>query len=332
MEVVRLLKRSFAAAAITTAALGAASAAYQTWGSVRDRRRYPPPGRMVDVDGRRIHLWTAGDRAPTVVIIPALGESSVDFAILLPALVKETRTVIFDRAGLGWSDPVWNPIAQLNAADDLHTALHRAGIEPPYILAGHSMGGYIVHLFAAEHPEEVAGIVFIDSSHPDQHRRFPNYHWGTLKHAAMRRAKWFGLRRLARDLGLAEEPSSLVPPEYAEVAVALSLSDRRRRTSWWELALRAQIGSAVSRRSGPLGDIPVTVLTCSEVDPTAKTPQQLTACRKHFRTWYPLQVDLANLSTDSKHVVAENAGHYIHHDQPELVVEAILDLVRRART
>ncbi|WP_433516497.1 alpha/beta fold hydrolase [Nonomuraea sp. CA-143628] len=325
-----ILKRSLVAGAITAATLGLASATYQAWGSARDRRRFPPPGQMVDVSGRRIHLWTAGTDSPTVVLIPALGEPSLDFAPLLPQLSEETTTVIFDRAGLGWSEPIWKPMAQLGAADDLHTALHRAGIVPPYILAGHSMGGFIIRLFAAAYPEEMAGAVFIDSSHPSQHK-LPGYHWWTVRYASLRRARWYGLRRLAVQFGIADLDVSWYPQEYADVGVALKLGDRQRRASWWELALRAQIGAQVRCRTGPLGDVPVTVLTCSEAGPDTATQKEIAYYREHFRTWYPLQADLAALSTDSKHVVVENAGHYIHHDQPELVVEAILDMVRRVR-
>ncbi|MFD1547734.1 alpha/beta fold hydrolase [Nonomuraea guangzhouensis] len=328
----RLLRRALAAVTLTTAAAGIASAAYQTWGSQRDRRRYPPPGRMVDIGGRRIHLWEAGEGSPTVVIVPALGEPCLDFAPLLPDLASETATVVFDRAGLGWSDPAWSPMAHVDAAGDLHTALHRAGIEPPYILAGHSMGGWVLRLFASAYPDEVAGMVFIDSSHPDQADRIRGYHWRTLKYAMMRRSKWYGVRRLLVDLGVASSPSYDGPAEYADARVALEFGDRQRRTSWWELALRVQIGAAVSRRAGTLGDIPVTVLTCSEDNPDATTEKERAYARWHFGVWYPLQADLASLSTDSKHIVAENAGHYIHHDQPELVVDAILDLVRRTRT
>ncbi|MFC7582703.1 alpha/beta fold hydrolase [Nonomuraea antimicrobica] len=326
----RLLTRSLAAVAVTAGALGLASAAYQTWGSTRDRRRYPPPGRMIDVGGRRIHLWIEGAGDPAVVVVPALGESCLDFAALLPALAAETRTVVFDRAGLGWSDPVRKPMAQLDAADDLRTALHQAGVEPPYVLVGHSMGGYVLRLFAAAYPGEVAGLVFVDSSHPEQHR-IPGYHWKTVRYAAARRARWFGVRRLLVDLGLPSPRSSAVPAEYAAAWTALRLGDRQRRTSWWELALRAQIAAAVGERTGPLGSTPVTVLTCSKNDPYATTRKERALLRQHLQSWYPLQADLAALSTDSKHVVARRAGHYIHHHEPELVVEAILDMVRRVR-
>ncbi|MFI7468655.1 alpha/beta fold hydrolase [Nonomuraea sp. NPDC049646] len=323
------IRRSLAAAT-AAAGLGLASAAYQTWGSARDRRRYQPPGRLVDIGGRRIHLWTEGEGGPAVVLVPALGETTYDLAPLLPELAQETTAVIFDRAGLGYSDPVWNPMALMDAADDLHQALHRAGIDPPFILVGHSIGGFIVRLFATSYPNEVSGIVLIDSSHPDQ-VRIPGYHWRTVKYGARRRLQWFGVRRLAVELGFKDLRSAWWPSEYADAAVAQLLADRRRRTSWWEWALRAQLGAAVRRRTGALGDIPLTVLTCSEVGPDATTPEEVAHQRGHFRDWYPLQQDLAALSTDSKHVVAENASHYIHHDQPELVVDAILDLARRAR-
>lgn len=326
-----LLKRSLAVAAATTAGLGLASAAYQTWGSARDRRRYLPPGRLIDVGGRRIHLWIEGEGGPAVVLIPALGETTFDFAPLLPELALETTAVVFDRAGLGYSDPVRHPMALLHAADDLRTALHRAGVAPPYILAGHSIGGFIVHLFAASYPGEVAGIVLIDASHPGQDR-IPGYHWRTVKHGVLRRLQWYGARRLAVELGLEDMRSAWWPPEHADAAVAQLLADRRRRASWWELALRAQLGAAVRRRTGPLGDIPLTVLTCSEVGPDATTPEEVAHQRRHFKDWLPLQRDMAALSTDSKHVIAEKASHYLHYDQPELVVEALLDLVRRGRT
>ncbi|MGA4992974.1 alpha/beta fold hydrolase [Nonomuraea bangladeshensis] len=158
---------------------------------------------MVDIGDRRIHLWVEGEGRPPVVLIPALGDSSTELAVLLPKLAEETTTVVFDRAGLGWSDPVWNPLAHLDAAHDLHEALHRAGIAPPYVLAGHSLGGFVVYMFAA-YRDEVAGVVLLDASHPEQHRRLPGYHNYTIRNAARRRVRWFGLRRLARDVGLAD--------------------------------------------------------------------------------------------------------------------------------
>jgi pimeloyl-ACP methyl ester carboxylesterase len=148
----------------------------------------------------------------------------------------------------------------------------------------------------------------------------------------MRRSKWYGVRRLLVDLGVAAPPSYSVPAEYAEVRAALGFGDRQRLAAWWELALRAQIGAAVRNRAGSLGDIPVTVLTCSRDSPDASTEKERAYMRQHFEVWYPLQADLAAMSADSKHIVAERAGHYIHHRHPELVVESILDLVRRART
>lgn len=317
-----MFTRSLTAAAITATTLAMASAMYQTWGSVRDRRRFPPPGHMMDVGGRRVHLWIEGEGGPAVVLVPGCGDSSINFATLLPSLARETKTVIFDRAGLGWSDAVWKPMAQLDAADDLRAALHQAGIDPPYVLVGHSMGGYIVRMFAAGYPDEVAGIVLVDSSHPAQHTTLPAYHWRTVKWAVLGRTQWFGIRRLFRDLGISRVDAGRVPSEFARAAVAFDLNDRQRRTAWWEAALRTPIALQVSRRSRSLGAIPLTVLTRAPGNAEASVP---------FEAWYKLQEDLATLSTNSKHVVAARAGHYIHHDEPELVTEAICDMVRRGR-
>ncbi|MFI6504936.1 alpha/beta fold hydrolase [Nonomuraea typhae] len=310
-----LLKRSIAALGLTALA----SAGYQIWSSRQDRRRYPPPGRLVDVGGRRIHLLEAGSGAPTVVIVPALGTSSVEYAPLLPAVGREAATVVFDRAGLGWSDPVrLRPLALLDAAADLHTVLAMAGYGPPYILVGHSMGGYVVRLFAAAHPDEVAGVVLVDSSHHDQASRYPDYHWKTVKAAAVDLARPYGVWRMAIAMGLADGPGHLV------------LGSRPRATSWWENALRARIGFEVGRRAPTLGDIPLTVVTCSERNPDNATPRQAADFSRHYRIWYPLQRDLLRLSSTSRHVVAENAGHYVHRSRPDVVARAILDHVKGA--
>lgn len=336
MEVVPNLRRSLAALTFAAAAVGLASAAYQMRGSRRDRHRLPPPGEMVDIGGRHIHLWWAGTGTPSIVIVPALGTASIDFAGLLPQLSQETTAVIFDRAGLGWSESAPGPAGLLAAHHDLHAALHRADIEPPYVLVGHSIGGYIVRRFAAAHPDEVAGVVLLDSSHHDQMHRLPGYPAKVYEYALRWRLRPYGFDRLASDLGIvdvrAKQAVRRYPAEYADAGVALAFSDRQRRTDVWEVLAWTRLAAETGRLAPSLGSIPLTVVSSSELSPDYVTPEQVDKRRADYKIWYPMQVELAGLSTDSKHVVAENAGHYVHRFQPELVAEAILDQVERARS
>jgi pimeloyl-ACP methyl ester carboxylesterase len=212
---------------------GLGSATYQLLGEARDRRRFPPPGELVDVGGRRVHLWRAGQGSPAVVVATSLGEPGHGWAEMQRRLAQHTTVVVYDRAGLGWSDPgPWPTAARV--VDDLHALLDATRIPPPYVLVGHSAGGLHVRLYAARHLEQVAGLVLVDSSHPDQPQRLRQRCGGWR---LSRPAYWLQVAKVAvRPLGLARLRDSLrtrsghgadtadprpgVPPELAEAAAA----------------------------------------------------------------------------------------------------------------
>jgi pimeloyl-ACP methyl ester carboxylesterase len=205
-------------------------------------------------------------------------------------------------------------------ADELRQGLAAAGIDPPYVLVGHSLGGVIARRFASRYPRDVAGMVLIDSSHEDQTRRF----WradGVWRPRAYR-AAWIALRRRARVLGvrrlmvmtghsrLNDEIASEVPPEFFDAARAVNLTAKHRRAVVREILLMIR-----SHGNPPgLGALPLTVLT---------------AARRDDETWMQMQDELASLSTHSKHVIADHGGHYLQKDNPALVSSAIRDLVQR---
>jgi pimeloyl-ACP methyl ester carboxylesterase len=130
----------------------------------RADQRYPMPGRLVDVGGHRLHIHTVGEGWPTVVLDAGLGESALTWAGIQPEIAKFSRVCSYDRAGMGWSDPGPQPRTYPRIAAELHTLLHNAGEKPPYVLVGHSAGGFTVRLFAQFHPDEVAGVVLVDPS------------------------------------------------------------------------------------------------------------------------------------------------------------------------
>ncbi len=312
----QLLVRSL----LLAAGAGAASAVGQRVAEARDRRRFPAPGRLVPVDGdRRLHLHEAGTGSPPVVIVPALSSTVLEWMHIVHELQGETRVCVYERAGTGWSDPprrFWRSTAQMAA--DLHALLAAAQVPPPYIMAGHSLGGVVARRFAADYPKLVSGLVLVDSSHENQAARLP---WrlgqgANLEYALRWQLRVLGAWRLAAARGLTRELDAElayeVPPEYVDAARAITLSARFRRTTVAELLLAARH----QHQPPNLGSLPLTVLTSA----TLALP-----------AWPQLQDELAALSTASEHVYAERAGHNIHLDEPEAVTSAIRDMITRCR-
>jgi pimeloyl-ACP methyl ester carboxylesterase len=208
-------------------------------------------------------------------------------------------------------------------ADELRRGLAGAGIDPPYLLAGHSLGGIIARRFAARYPRDVAGMVLIESSHEDQARRFRHADggwWRPRAHrmarvALRRRARVLGVRRLLVVTGhsqLNKEIEDEVPAEFAGAARAVFLTAKHRRAVVREMLLMTR-----SHGDPPgLGALPLTVLT---------------AARRDDETWMQMQDELASLSTQSEHVIADHGGHYLQKENPALVSSEIRGLVQRIR-
>ena len=143
-----------------------AGAMYQATGTWWDHRRFPPPGRLVPFNKRRMHIHVIGEGAPTVVFESGMGASCLSWTQIQPEVARFTRAVSYDRAGHGWSDPAREPRTAQQLAQELHTLLGAAGVPGPYVLVGHSFGGYVNMAFAQLYRENVAGIVLVDSIHP----------------------------------------------------------------------------------------------------------------------------------------------------------------------
>lgn len=271
-----------------------------------------------------MHILTEGDGSPAVVIVPALASNVLEWVRIQRAAASETMVVVYDRAGIGWSDSAPGPLTLDAMADDLHALLKSSGIRPPVIIAGHSMGGLVARAFMSRYPGEVAGMLLIDSSHEDQVRRLgPRSGSRSALRAARRQARILGARRLAASAGLLAETSParlarLTVPEYASASRAVTLSSKQRRITVRELVL-------LSRSHGQpldLGSLPLTVLT-------AASPH-----RREWSEWPPwaaLQDELAALSDDAVHIAALNADHNVHLDDPGVVIREIRELLRRCR-
>jgi hypothetical protein len=147
-------------------AVAAIGGTYQTLGAAADAKAYPMPGQLVDVGGHRLHIHCTGSGSPTVILEPGQGGASSDSGWVAPALARDSTVCVYDRAGRGWSDPADAPQDATRIAAGLHTLLERAQVPGPYVLAGHSSGGLYVQTFAANYPDQVAGLVLLDSTAP----------------------------------------------------------------------------------------------------------------------------------------------------------------------
>ena len=324
--------------------LALCGAAYQKIRAAEDLRTHPPLGRLVSVGDHRLHILEMGEGSPTVVLDAALGGSCVSWTHVQPEVARFTRVCSYDRAGMGWSDGGPEPRTALRTAEELHALLHNGGVSGPYVLVGHSFGGFTARLFAAKYPDEVAGLVLIDVpdarewlNNPEQKRRARVGAMLSRRGALVAR---LGIARLVAHLaatgsiGAARSGAYVISTgillghiDYILaplVRVAPELRPALRmfwtHPKFYE-ALAGQM-EAISQtaeqvaHTGGVGDIPIVVLSASNVDAV------------HFAA----QEQMARLSRRGKHLVATRSGHWIQLDQPELVVEAIRQVVEQVRS
>jgi pimeloyl-ACP methyl ester carboxylesterase len=276
------------------------------------------------------------------VIVAASSTPAIDWLPVQRALAPEMPVVLYDRGGLGWSDPGRRPRTVAQMAEELHALLTAAGVEPPYVLAGHSLGGLIALVYTVRHREHVAGLALIDSSHPDMYTRLPAGEWfstgrGELLLVTIReRLIPLGLIRLADDLGIRRQVTDraqhIYPPDAATAGRAFLLSSRQRRAAVSELAHLGRSCDQARPCLTDLGTLPPAVLTSSKHDPSDAPGSPADRKRaRWYATWSVLQEEFAGLSRNSRHTIAGRAGHHIHRDNPELIVDTLRDLVSRAR-
>ena len=299
----------------------------------RATSRFPLQGRLVDIGGRRIQIDCRGSGSPTVVLESGLDLlGSLSWAAVHHSIANTTRVCAYSRAGIMWSDPSPLPFSSANVARDLHAALDRAGESAPLVMVGHSIGGPYVMAFTKLYGDEVAGVVFVDASHPDQMERTQRATGmpmtpptGVLSFgAAMART---GLTRMvAGDVAPPRAPG--VVHEASSAYAATSLASGLRETK----ALSATFASAqLSRR---FGSRPIVVLSAMAEVPAAEREKQHMSVAQTERlraAWKELQEDETTWSTRARHVLVRDAGHYIQFDRPDVVVAAVREVVCAVR-
>lgn len=324
------------------AALAAGGAAYQRIETGRDARRHPPPGRLVEVDGRRLHIFMRGEDkgGPTVVLDPGLGQASLAWELVAPEVAKFTRVVAYDRAGYAWSESGPVPRAAGRLAEELQKLLKNAGIPGPYVLVVHSMSGLTARLFAARFPEETAGMVLVDTVHEDlwscEPRIFDHY-FGSLarRFRLLVPVVYLGLLRLVVQFGftnailpgfVTQQPANIRPTLLTgylsgkNFAAAVAEADGLK-------AGAEQVRETLA--AGSPADLSLVVLSHGVPSMFSGLPAEKAWAAE--QSWQKTQSGMAARSSRGRLVVAEESGHDVHVDRPDLVVEAIRQVVEESR-
>ncbi|MCP4539165.1 MAG: alpha/beta hydrolase [Chloroflexi bacterium] len=303
---------------------------YQSNANQRDVEKFPPPGKLVKISGDiDVHLYCQGQGDVTVIFEAAQGDSSLDWIKVQSAVSKFTRVCAYDRPGLGWSSPVANVLTAQQIADNLHQALEQAVIAGPYVLVGHSIGGVYARAFAHQYPGDVVGLVFVDSAHENQRYRLPS---DTMKETRMIKGLASIFRVLApvgipRAFKLADRMQGENFPNDVRPSAMARMYQSHFFKALFNEVKAAELNTALTEPPPDFGNTPLIVLSRSETNP-GLPEEQFEQLKK---SWGKLQQDLVKLSTNSQHIVAEKSGHYIHHDQPELVIDAIRQIVKAAQ-
>ena len=289
------------------------------------KRRYPAPGRLVDVAGYQMHINCMGNGTPTVIMESGLGGYSLDWTLVQPEVAKFTRVCAYDRAGLGWSHDRPEARSSNEIASELSSLLAASGIIGPYILVAHSIGGYHARVFASQHRAQIAGVVLVDSSHPEQEARSPEIRAFIARERELIRAGRvaiiFGLPRW---LGKCGKGSSSIFPQLKGVH-AMSVARECRFDAFSAVEAEWDAANESSKevaRSGTLGDIPLIVLSHdpqAALGPGVPNPSDLQV----EILWTQMQRELVQLSSRGTQAIAKNSAHYIQIDRPDLVIDSI---------
>ena len=311
---------------------------------------FPPPGKLVDVGGWRLHLNCTGEvRAsqPTVILEAGVGDFSVEWSLVQPGVAQFARVCSYDRAGDGWSDLGPHPRTLRQIVYELRTLLDKGGVKPPLVLVGHSYGGWLVRLYASTYPAEVAGMVLVEAGADNPRRMLPD---GKLARSSdLVKGNPIPAVKVSGPLRLSDiPPGALSQMKAGAQKLAQNPNEPPRdklppdaqRMRAWVLAQVGHIAAGVNpfeheelaglrvwlaKSEHPFGDMPLIILTrgiSEEEGPDGK------AFEAEHRQGHAA---MAATSRNGKLIIATRSGHHVQLDEPELVVKAIRDTLAAAR-
>jgi pimeloyl-ACP methyl ester carboxylesterase len=311
---------------------------------------FPAPGRLVDVGGWRLHLDCTGEARPsqpTVILEAGLGDFSVEWSLVQPRVARFARVCSYDRAGDGWSDVGPHPRTFRQIVYELHTLLERAGERPPFVLVGHSYGGWLVRQYQSTYPSEVAGLVLVEAGADDP--------WRMTGGGKLERSSKLVTSAPIPPVKTSDplRVSDITPNIMAQINAGIAEVSRdpnggvrgrlprdAQRMRAWALAHIGHILAGVNpveheelaalraeraKSEHPLGDLPLVVITRGVPDESG--PNAAALEEEHRKD----HASVATMSRRGKLVIAAHSGHHVQLEEPELVVTTIREVVGASR-
>jgi pimeloyl-ACP methyl ester carboxylesterase len=323
----RWLKKSLLGLMLLILGLVILGTAYQALGAWFDRQTFTSPGELIDVGGYGLHLFCQGEGRPTVILESGLSATVAIWTRIQMRLANTTQVCAYDRAGIGWSESSSSEPDANFVVQQLHTLLHKANLQGPFVVVGHSMGGLFARAYTATFPKQVAGLVLLDTVHPNQgqdlseetqaqQQRFMQLlEWTpTLARlGVLRVASWFN--KIAEELpnhAQAAHQALLITPKHLQATLG--------EANQWE-KITAQV-----RQQQDLGDIPLLVMSAGT--------DEFGFGVQGSEQWQVLQQDLTKLSANSRYVVIPQATHHsllTHPKHAAMTVAAITRLLKQVR-
>jgi pimeloyl-ACP methyl ester carboxylesterase len=320
--------RSFLSTAVVIIALSIPACTQQK----ASPESYPPPGRLVDIGPRMLHLYCTGKGTPTVVLIAGGGAFAIDWALVQPKVAERTRVCSYDRAGLGWSGPGPEQNIVDENVSDLHALLQASGEPAPYVLVGASIAGIYIQAYQRAFPRDVAALVFTNSSNRIGFmvKDKIGLIW-ELTEAEIRSGYPLPSSATKGPVPTREDdPFDKLPPDLQKVRLWLDVrlweeSDPSKAVPddllSWRKEFLTEFDATDAGKKPPLGPLPVVVIAS---DPAAPESARRSRDEAGPRLDY--------LSSNTVHITAAGSGHEIHLYQPDRVIQGVLQAVSAART
>jgi len=304
----------------------------------------PPNGKLVDIGGYKLHIDMKGKGSPAVVMIAGSQAFSFDWSLVMPGISGITQVCTYDRPALAWSDPGPMPRTFDQDIYELHTLLQKSGVKPPYILVGHSLGGIIARLFEKKYPTEVKGLVLVDATSEDA---------VLFMNGKIQRLRTFSQNRTIPPVKTKPDTSTKIPPMKDMEEMWKMMGEPKTESPFDRLSKKFQEQRIWAMRqpkflladNGPywadefaamyadslysLGNKPIYVLSSGR-DAFSKNTDS--AMKAIWLEKLEQKEKMSNLSSNSKHIITTKSGHEIHLEEPELVINAIKEVIIAVRT
>jgi len=287
-----------------------------------------PHGQFADVGGHKLHYYKLGTDEPTVVFESAFDPSGhLQWYMLQQKISTFATTISYDRAGLLWSDRGANPKTGKAMAEELRALLEQANVSKPYILVGHSLGALILRSFIAKYPEEVRGIVLIESAIPNQ----KEYLSDELYEMVIRGLPG-GFLKVANEFGLVRLMFTGMFPDTEEYTYQNSLMPTLLYKSAYSVLEEQDCMPALDQEARSItsfGSIPLYILSVSDRDNFDDMISDAALRTELVDALAAMQRDLLTLSTDSEQILVPDSNHYINEDQPDVIIEAVRNMIKK---